>query len=649
MPPLPGSDDPPSATPPASIAGGGGAPPATPPNPGRELAVVRSILVGPERLRVERLEKRLDDPAIRARELSDALPGAIALRASRDGQLARALAPTIESSIKRAVEKNPQPLVDAIFPIIGPAIRKSIAESLARMLQELSAAMAPQSALRRLGWRLEALRTGKPYAEIVLLRTLRYRVEQALVIHRETGLLLLHAALAGVQGSDPHSVSAMLTALQDFVRDSFGAAKQEGLEKLRVGGREVWVEAGPRAVIALAISGTPTESLRPRAQEAVEALHLQLGPELAEFKGDAKIFERAQPIVEPLLGGVVTDDTTPRRISPVVWIALAAALLALAWWWGSSWLADRRFNAALASLRATPGIVVTESGYEGAKRRIDGLRDPLAAEPMSILADNGVRPEDVLLIFKPFQSLDESFIGQRIAVQLAPPATARLSLAGGRLTAAGQASHAWLARARRLVSQLPGVVSFDDSAVVDTDLAALEVRRVRAELLQARFVFASTELARGQEEVVNQMAAALADVYTVARPAGIEVSIQIIGNTDGTGAEERNVRLSRDRADRIITLLVARGIPARDLAAVGVGSTQPNARETTEAAKERNRYATLRLTFTEAPLAVRVPGSTEDAPAISPAPTIDGPATSQDDGLVPPGKNGSGGVGGGAP
>ncbi|MBL8757224.1 MAG: OmpA family protein [Phycisphaerae bacterium] len=613
--PAPGAD---ARSAPAGSVGGDGGGSGRGGMGGRELAVVRAVLVGPEQARLAGLERRLDDPATRARELADALPGAIALRSSRDGQLARALAPTIESSLKRAVEQNPQPLVDAIFPIIGPAIRKAIGESLARMLQELSAAMAPQSAMRRLAWRLEALKTGKPYAEIVLLRTLRYRIEQALVIHRETGLLLLHAAMPAVQGSDPHSVSAMLTALQDFVRDSFGAAKQEGLEKLKVGGREVWVEAGPRAVIAVAIARTPNESLRPRLQEAVEALHLQFGQELAAFGqaggggGDAAPFARAMPIVEPLLGDVRLDDAAPRRISPVVWIVLAAIVLALAWWWGSAWLAQRRFDAALDALRATPGIVITETGHRrgdrGSQRFVAGLRDPIAADPMTILAEAGVKPEDVALAFKPYQSLDESFVLQRVAQQLAPPSSVNLALRGGRLFAQGRAPHAWLVRARRVVAQLPGVSAFDDSAVVDIDLAELESLRAAAERLQVRFVFATTDLAKGQEEMVNRMAQALVGLYEIARPAGIEVSIQIIGNTDGTGAEERNVRLSRDRADRLITLLVARGIPARDLAAVGVGSTQPVASESTDAAKERNRYATLRVSFSEAPLAVAAPG-----------------------------------------
>ncbi len=45
-------------------------------------------------------------------------------------QLVRALAPTVESALGESVRRNPRPIATAIFPVLGPSIRKAIAEAL---------------------------------------------------------------------------------------------------------------------------------------------------------------------------------------------------------------------------------------------------------------------------------------------------------------------------------------------------------------------------------------------------------------------------------------------------------------------------------------------------------------------------------------
>ncbi len=50
-------------------------------------------------------------------------------------QLAASLAPLVEDAITSSVHRNPQPLADALFPVMGPAIRKSIEHLLASMME----------------------------------------------------------------------------------------------------------------------------------------------------------------------------------------------------------------------------------------------------------------------------------------------------------------------------------------------------------------------------------------------------------------------------------------------------------------------------------------------------------------------------------
>jgi OOP family OmpA-OmpF porin len=114
------------------------------------------------------------------------------------------------------------------------------------MVQSLNKTLEYSVSTKGLRWRWEALTTGKKFAEVVLLHTLRYRVAQIFLIHRESGLLLQHVT-DDEDIRDVDLASGMLTAIQDFVRDSFGADETESLKTMAFGNQTIWIETGPRA------------------------------------------------------------------------------------------------------------------------------------------------------------------------------------------------------------------------------------------------------------------------------------------------------------------------------------------------------------------------------------------------------------------
>ena len=193
-----------------------------------------------------------------------------------------------------SVRRNPQVLVDALFPVMGPAIRKAIASALASMVESFSETLEHSFSVQGVKWRMEAWRTGKPLAEVILLRTLVYRVEQVFLIHRESGLLLQHvsATAAGVQDAD--MVSGMLTAIRDFVHDSFGGKEGDSLDTFQVGERSVWIEQGPHATLAAVIRGSAPRELRTVFTEAIERIHLEQADALQKLRGRRHAL-RAEP------------------------------------------------------------------------------------------------------------------------------------------------------------------------------------------------------------------------------------------------------------------------------------------------------------------------------------------------------------------
>ena len=198
-------------------------------NGDESLKELRNLLLGEEQRQITALQERLDDPTLRSRETSSVVAEAIRLRREQGGETAlrEALAPSVEASLKESIRKDASVLADVLFPVMGPAIRKSVAESIRAMLESFNRALESSLSIQGIKWRLEALRTGRSYAEVVLLRTLLYRVEQVFVIHKKTSLLLLHAVGPDVAAQDADMVTGMLSAIQDFVgdfaRDSFHA------------------------------------------------------------------------------------------------------------------------------------------------------------------------------------------------------------------------------------------------------------------------------------------------------------------------------------------------------------------------------------------------------------------------------------------
>src|SRR6186713_1618651 len=190
-------------------------------DPAAEYEELRRLLLSREREQIRELRERISDKESRSRDIASVLPEAIILSRERGDELTRALRPAVDSSIRESIELRPDTYVEALHPIIGPMVRRSIAESLRRLLQSLNQTLEHTFSWRGLKWRFEAWRTGRSFAEVVMLRSLVYRVEQLFLIHRQTSMALLHATADASLTKDSDMVAGMLSAIQDFVRDAF--------------------------------------------------------------------------------------------------------------------------------------------------------------------------------------------------------------------------------------------------------------------------------------------------------------------------------------------------------------------------------------------------------------------------------------------
>jgi len=540
------------------------------------LADLKAILVGEEQRAIAELRRRLDTLELTPDEVAEQLPDAIALGAARDDRLARALAPTLEDAIGESVQRNPQQIAQAIYPSLGPAIRKAISEALAGLVTGINKAIEHSLSWQGLKWRVEGWRTGVPYPQIVIAHALVYRVEQVFLIHGETSLLLAHVEAPGLATPDADLVSGMLTAIRDFVSDSFGGGGNTGggLRTFTVGELTVMVEPGPRALLAAVVRGQAPPSLLERLQRTLEDIHFQFTGPLGRFAGDAAPFEAAKPLLaECLEQELQTDRPRQRSAAPRFAWALAAlvllALLALAV------RAQVRWRGGVAALRAEAGIVVLDADA-GLLRggRLSGLRDPMAADPAAVLAAAGVDTARIRASWTPFLSAEGAIVAERAKHMLGGSRSVTFALAGDTLVATGSADPAWFASVAQNAAAVPGVAHLDVSRVRIRWPAGLKPVADAIERALVLFAPGSAELDARAATTVREAADGLRLLQTAAAPPWV-ATVDIVGRTDTTGSDAVNRSLSRERAQAVARALVRLGVTDAVIAPEGVATNDP--------------------------------------------------------------------------
>jgi outer membrane protein OmpA-like peptidoglycan-associated protein len=559
---------------------------------------LRHLIIAPEQEELADIRERLDDAGRRTQDLSSVVAEAIKLRHDKgdDRALADALGPTIENTLRDSVRKHPHILADALFPVMGPAIRKSITETLRSMLESFNEALEHSLSWRGIKWRIEAIRTGRSFTEIALLHSLVYRVEQVFLIHRETGLVLNHLTAPSVATQDPTMVAGLLTAIQQFAQDGFNTARDEALDDLGFSGFRIWIEVGPHAVIAAAFRGHAPEDYRVHMREVLEGIEQHYAAAFDNFKGDTDPFRGAEDRLTPLLEERAREAVEPGKRKPRMLITVSAIILAAILAWGV-YLSYRvhQWTQFEQALRREPGIVVTSVSKEGGRYVVSGFRDLHAADPKDLLVKAGLTSAWAEFHLAPFYSTDDSIVLRHVRKLLAPPAGVTLSMKDGVLVAEGAASPQWIARLRDRATWVAGVRELDASKLQDANILALKGAKSSVESIVFLFPLGIATLEPGQDQKVALAQMNIREIVAQAIALDENVQIEVVGHTDNTGVEETNLLLSKQRADKITAALILAGVKPSTFRPRGVGTTQPLRTDDTDEGRQLNRSVTFQV------------------------------------------------------
>jgi outer membrane protein OmpA-like peptidoglycan-associated protein len=559
------------------------------------LEALRSVLIEQERAALEKLQRKLDDPEQFAEAVSAVLASAFALAGGRDERLAAVIAPTMERATQASIRKDPSTLVGILYPLMGPVIRKSIAETLDGTLRGVNQALKHSLSWQGLKWRLEAYRSGASFADVVLKHTVVFRVEHLFLIHRKTGLLLEHVAAPQATAQDPHLVSSMLAAIQDFVRDSFtenGSGGAGGIDSVRLGDLLVWCEEGPSALLAAVIRGNPPDALHGVLRDTLAQIHEELRTALHDFNGDTA----PMGDLAARLQACLQEQEQPREknISPWLWALPLAVVLFLGIWAVQRSVEAHRVENYVQSLQQLPGVVVTRAERRDGKWHVAGLRDPLAADPANLLTQAGLDGDRVVGHWEPYQALNPAIVLRRISASLKPPPAVGFSLDGNTIRAVGTAPQHWVERARAHIAALPvGSPTIDLSGIKDIqDPTFVRLR----DSIQSRVISFDTNAPRpadGQDEVLDVVASELSELIRVTKDLGFSVRFMIVGHADATGRETVNLSLSNARAEVVRSMLRARGVAPYLLTVRSAGTLEPHQTTAIGQSEATNRRVTF--------------------------------------------------------
>lgn len=220
-------------------------------------------------------------------------------------QMAEALGPVMGEAIRVQIRDSRKDMVEALYPIIGETVQKAIGEFTREFQRNIDArlksAFRPANALDTVGARLR----GVSAAELALRDAIPFTLNELFVIQHGSGLLLAHYSQSGQSVTDSDLISGMLTAIRDFVRDSFGKEQTE-LEEVDYGEQNILLEHGRVAYVAAVITGVEPLGFRARLRSFVSDLHVKHEAQLRAYNGDPASLPALQPKLTRL-----GDEFTP--------------------------------------------------------------------------------------------------------------------------------------------------------------------------------------------------------------------------------------------------------------------------------------------------------------------------------------------------
>jgi len=124
------------------------------------------------------------------------------------------------------------------------------------------------------------------------------RIQEAFLVHK-SGCLITYSSSDGAQDEDFDILAGMLTAIQSFVKDAFGAG-QWSLKRLEFEDRNLFIELGDHLYLAIIYGGRADAKMQSKVERTVDIIEEKFWQQCKEWTGDMDEWEGVKDIINPL-------------------------------------------------------------------------------------------------------------------------------------------------------------------------------------------------------------------------------------------------------------------------------------------------------------------------------------------------------------
>jgi len=572
------------------------------------LAKLKEILLADDQQRISELQQELKklEANIHDKEQLIKIMGPVIAELmenkiieSRD-EMAEILSPIMSEAIKNQVEYAKDEVVDALYPVIGKTIRKSLAEAMRNLVSTVNERIERALSLKFLFKRIKARAAGVSQADLILKESLPFNIHQVFLIHKETGILLLHTSAQSSHSEvNQELVSGMLTAIQDFARTLFEGEAERDLNEIQYEDMQIRLEVGRYSYLAFISSGVPPEGFYDNAADLGEEIHKKFLPQLRDFEGKTDDFQAAYPILARFMHRYHADSSPDsdegaerKRTRWGLVFLLAMPLVMLVLYFGifviPKNITERKLQADLKPLKKEHAVfknTAVQFKVNGSQVALTGsvIERKQKNEIESLVSSQpGVKKVVNMIEVKPWPSDPERLyedVERILAEDSLDLSDIKFVIEGGVLymegTAATKQKKALILKAVMKSISLPVIIDNIELGTIDQAI----LKEIESTVLNYK---------SGEFQLDSQGLNVLAELLGKLKQVSFE-QLYIIGHADDVGTERINMEISRRRAEWIKSYLVQNGIQEEKLKIIARGFDQPVSLDKTNEGRALNR------------------------------------------------------------
>lgn len=503
-----------------------------------------------------------------------------------DASVNKVLQPLVEESVQQSVTHNSERLVSSLYPLVGSLVRKSVSAFLTDFMEKTNQLLENSLTIKGLKWRIKAWQAGATFAQYAASQTFVYRVEHVFLIHRETGLLLNSVDLNNTGTSDADLVSSMLTAINDFVGDSFLTNEdglKEQLQSVSTDNFNLLIKPGPSALVVAAVIGQPPQTLNDQLQIILESIHSLYLDELNQFNGDNKAFESSDNLLRDCLLSEQKEEDINKKTPWFAWALLSIAII-YGGYASVNWFNKKQLTTVIMQLDNQPGLIVNQLNVLNKKIDLYILRDPNAIQVKDWLKDNNLDITTFNITERSYYSFEPDIIKTRAKNILAQYPSVETFWKSEILILSGTLE---LIQTQKLLNQLSIAGFAEEKNLNITELKSPNYSSLKNSYTVKKQIFdelvghisaIQLDFATASEKITPKMQLSLQQLYRhtqqlsqVAKELNINFGLLIMGTTDVSGIKEANNRLSTTRARNTAAFLEEIGLSKEKLYVTGLG------------------------------------------------------------------------------